>query len=441
MAKDQYLTAQEAIAQLGVSAATLYAYVSRGLIRSEPTDGKKRVRRYHREDIQRLKERKELRRNPAKLAEQALHWGAPVLESSITLIANGRLYYRGHDVLALAATRTLEEVAALIWLGTLDVDVTPLFAAVNRKLPPRCLAVRQHLSDLSPTDLFQAVLPVAAAEDVAAYDLRPAAVAQTGARILQLLTLVAAGREENDADIAHTLQAGWAPNDAAAAQLLRTALILCADHELHVSAFTARCVASAGSTPYAVVMAGLAALQGVKHGMYIEQVEPFLREVGTPRHVQTVIANRLKRGEQLPGFGHRLYPEGDPRGKALLELTARMYPDSPATALSHFVIEQARQVIGESPTIDFALAVLVGALHLPPSAAPALFALGRTIGWIGHAIEQYQLDQLIRPRARYVGPAPLPPESTRRSGETSTTRSWWDVYQSLFEDGVVSHTD
>jgi citrate synthase len=441
MAKDQYLTAQEAIAQLGVSAATLYAYVSRGLIRSEPTDGKKRVRRYHREDIQRLKERKELRRNPAKLAEQALHWGAPVLESSITLIANGRLYYRGHDVLALAATRTVEEVAALLWLGTLDIDVMPLFAAVNRKLPPRCLAVRQHLSDLSPTDLFQAVLPVAAAEDVAAYDLRPAAVAQTGARILQLLTLVAAGREENDADIAHTLQAGWAPNDAAAAQLLRTALILCADHELHVSAFAARCVASAGSTPYAVVIAGLAALQGVKHGMYIEQVEPFLREVGTPRQVQTVIANRLKRGEQLPGFGHRLYPEGDPRGKALLELTTRMYPDSPATALAHAVIEQARQVIGESPTIDFALAVLVGALHLPPSAAPALFALGRTIGWIGHAIEQYQLDQLIRPRARYVGPAPLPPESTRRSGETPTTRSWWDVYQSLFEDGVVSHTD
>jgi citrate synthase len=174
--------------------------------------------------------------------------------------------------------------------------------------------------------------------------------------------------------------------------------------------------------------------------MYIEQVEPFLREVGTPRRAQTTIANRLKRGEQLPGFGHRLYPEGDPRGRALLELTTKMYPDSPATALAHAVIEQARHVIGESPTIDFALAVLVSVLHLPPSAAPALFALGRTIGWIGHAIEQYQLDQLIRPRARYVGPAPLPPENTSRHSEIPTTQSWWDVYQSLF-DGAVSHTD
>src|SRR5262245_52724336 len=148
MAKDQYLTAREATAQLGVSAATLYAYVSRGLIRSEPTDGKKRVRRYHREDIQRLKERKELRRNPAKLAEQALHWGAPVLESSITLIANGRLYYRGHDVLTLAATQTVEEVAGLIWLGTPEVDVPTLVPATNRQPPPRCSALRQPLSGL-----------------------------------------------------------------------------------------------------------------------------------------------------------------------------------------------------------------------------------------------------------------------------------------------------
>ncbi len=441
MAKDHYLTAREAAAELGVSAATLYAYVSRGLIRSEPTDGKQRVRRYHQEDIQRLKERKELRRNPAKLAEQALHWGVPVLESSITLIANGRLYYRGHDVLTLAATRAVEEVAALIWLGTLEADITALFAAADKKIPPRCLAVRQPLSDLPPTDLFQAVLPVAAAEDIAAHDLRPIAVAQTGARILRLLTLVAAGRDGSDTDIVHTLQAGWVPDDPSAAQLLRTTLILCADHELHVSAFTARCVASAGSTPYAVVMAGLAALQGVKHGMYIEQVEPFLREVGTPQRAPVAIANRLKRGEQLPGFGHRLYPDGDPRGKALLELTTKMYPDSPATALAHAVIGQARRVIGEYPTIDFALAVLVSALHLPPNAAPALFALGRTIGWIGHAIEQYQLDQLIRPRARYVGPAPLSPESTHRPGETPATQSWWDVYQSLFDDGVVSHTD
>src|SRR5215813_12583491 len=108
MAKDQYVTAQEAAAELGVSTATLYAYVSRGLIRSEPTNDSKRVRRYHHEDVQRLKDRKEWRRNPIKLAERALHWGVPVMESSLTLIASGHLYYRGHDVLTLATTYTVE---------------------------------------------------------------------------------------------------------------------------------------------------------------------------------------------------------------------------------------------------------------------------------------------------------------------------------------------
>jgi len=410
MAKDQYLTAQEAATELGVSTATLYAYVSRGLVRSEPTTRSKRVRRYHREDVQRLKERKELRHNPAKLAERVLHWGVPVLESAITLIADGHLYYRGHEVVALATTRAVEEVAALIWLGDLKADVTALFDAAGDSVSSRCLAIRQQLADLTPIEIFQAVLPVAAAEDVAAHDLRPQAVAQAGVRILRLLALIVAGRERSSGDIARTIQEGWAPETPSTAQLLRTALILCADHELHVSAFTARCVASAGATPYGVVTAGLAALQGVKHGVFIQQMEAFLEEVGMSNRAHAAIVSRLKRGELLPGFGHRLYPAGDPRGKALLELTTKAYPNSPATALANAVIAQVRRVIGEHPTIDFALAVLARTLHLPPGAALALFALGRTIGWIGHAIEQYQLDQLIRPRARYVGPAPLPSE-------------------------------
>jgi len=413
MAKAQYLTAQEAAAELGVSPATLYAYVSRGLIHSEPVADNSRSRRYQRDDIQQLKERNELRHNPVKAAAKALHWGAPVLDSALTLIDDGHLYYRGHDAVELATTRTVEEVAALIWLGEAAAEAATLFEAAGKRASFRCLAMRRRVADLPPTEMFQAILPVAAAEDVAAYDLRPSAVAQTGARILGLLTLVAAGRDEQGTDIAQTLQEGWVPDDPLAAQLLRAALILCADHELNVSAFTARCVASAGATSYAVVMAGLAALQGVKHGGSVEQVEAFLREVSTPTHAQAVIAHRLKHGEHLPGFGHLLYPAGDPRGKALLELTTNAYPDAPATALGEAIVTQVLRATGQHPTIDFGLAVLAGALQQPPGAALALFALGRTIGWIGHAIEQYQRDQLIRPRARYVGPAPWPHENTR----------------------------
>jgi len=408
MKRERYFTAQEAAKELGISPTTLYAYVSRGLIRSEAIDGDSRSRRYHKEDIHRLKERKDFRRNPTKAVEQALHWGEPILDSTITLIANGRLYYRGHDAVELATTRTVEEVAALIWLGDLSKEVSTLFDAASSRVSFRCLAARRRVADLSPIEMFQAILPVAAAEDIAAYNLQPLAVAQTGARILGLLALIAAGRDEKGKDLAQTLQDGWAPEDPTATQLLRAALILCADHELNVSAFTARCVASACSTPYAVVTAGLSALQGPKHGGSVEQVEAFLEEVGSPAQVHDAIARRLKRGEQLPGFGHQLYPDGDPRGKTLLELTSKAYPNAPAVELGEALLTQAQRAIGQYPTVDFGLAVLAKAIQQPPGAALALFALGRTIGWIGHAIEQYQLDQLIRPRARYTGPPPLP---------------------------------
>ena len=207
--------------------------------------------------------------------------------------------------------------------------------------------------------------------------------------------------------ISQQLQQGWIPDQPQAAALLNAALILCADHEFNVSSFTARCVASAGSMPYQVVLAGLAALQGVKHGRVTERVEAFWREAGTPAGVRASLANYLKRGETIPGFGHPLYPTGDPRGRLLLELTTTAYPASPAVALAQAIIAEAFDLIGEYPTLDFGLITLARALNLPPGGAITLFALGRTIGWIGHAIEQYQLDRMIRPRAQYRGRQPM----------------------------------
>ena len=115
MKEDRYLSAEEAAGELGIRLPTLYAYVSRGLIRSEATEGKRRTRRYRAEDVRRLKERAEQRRDPGKVAEAALYWGTPVMESGITLISDGKLYYRGRDAITLAAGSTIEEVAALIW--------------------------------------------------------------------------------------------------------------------------------------------------------------------------------------------------------------------------------------------------------------------------------------------------------------------------------------
>lgn len=407
MSPARYLSAQEAARELGISLPTLYAYVSRGLIHSEAAGGSKRTRRYWAEDVQKLKERQEQRRDPAKAVETALHWGAPVLESAITLLANDRLYYRGYDALELATLRSVEQVAVLIWTGELASAGSALFSQAWGALPPQCQAVRPHLTGLSPVEVFQVMLPLTAVNDLAAYDLRPAAVAQTGARILRLLTTLAAGDAPKGLDIAQTLQRGWTPHDAQAAVLLNAALILCADHELNVSSFTARCVASAGSTPYQVVLAGLAALQGIKHGRVTERVELFWREASTPEGVRSTLANYLKRGETIPGFGHPLYPQGDPRGRLLLELTTAAYPELPAVKLAQAMVAETFELIGEYPTVDFGLVTLAQALSLPAGGAITLFALGRTIGWIGHAIEQYQLDRIIRPRAQYKGRQPV----------------------------------
>jgi citrate synthase len=403
MGKERYLSAGRAAEELGVSLATLYAYVSRGMVRSEAVEGKGRARRYRAEDVRRLKERKERRRDPDGVVEGALHWGTPVLESAITMIDGGGFYYRGRDVLDLAEESTIEEVAALIW--TADEAMAPALFPPEMPGPSRRIwKVVDSVTGLTPVEVFQVLLPVAAAEDPAAYDLRPGAVARTGARILRLMTDVAAG--ESAPGLAGTLQRGWSTDDPGAESLLGSALVFCVDHELPVSTFAARCVASSESTPYAVVVAGLAALGGVKHGGEIELVEAFLREVEGAGDARAVISGRLRRGERIPGFGHSLYPEGDPRGAGLLRLTSRAYPESIAVALSDSVAGEMLRLMDERPTVDFALATVARTLGLPPGGAVALFALGRTVGWIGHAIEQYRSGSLIRPRARYVGEQP-----------------------------------
>ncbi|CAA9468794.1 MAG: 2-methylcitrate synthase [uncultured Rubrobacteraceae bacterium] len=398
MGTGRYLTAGQAAAELGVSLPTLYSYVSRGMVRSEAAEGGRRSRRYRAEDVRALKERKERRRDPERAAEGALRWGAPVLPSGITLVDGGRLFYRGRDVEGLAAGCSIEEVAALIWTGD-PSKADGVFSGGTEGLSPRVRRTLRTLGGLPPVELFQALLPVASAEDPVGYDLRPAGVVGTGARILRLMAGVVGGEGRT----AEALRRGWCPGEPGAAALLDAALVFCADHELPVSTFAARCVASSGATPYAVVQAGLAALGGTRHGGQTELAGVFLEEVAASGDARKVIAGRLRRGDGLPGFGHPLYPDGDPRGAGLLRISAGAMPGSPAVALSGAVVREVRELTGERPTVDLALATVARALGLPAGGAVALFAVGRTVGWIGHAIEQYASNTLIRPRARYVG--------------------------------------
>src|SRR4051812_31514463 len=179
-----WMNAAEACRALRVTPPTLYAYVSRGFVRSEQAAGHSRARRYSRDDVERLRQRKEGRRDPDGAAAHTLQWGLPILESSITLIADNALYYRGHDAVALARTRSVADAASLIWTGGFETR----FAAALPSLPADRAARR-----LPFVARAQAALALAAARDPQACDLRPPAVARTGWRILAELTRVAAG--------------------------------------------------------------------------------------------------------------------------------------------------------------------------------------------------------------------------------------------------------
>ena len=399
----RHLSAPEAAAALGVKLPTLYAYVSRGLLRSEGA-GRAQGRRYSADDVAALRQRRRQRRDPAVASEGALHFGLPVLDSALTLIQDGRLFYRGHDAIALAGTRTVEQVAGLLWTGRADTATDAAVPDLPRDVWRQILSVT---ASLPPALAFQVGLPIAAAHDPAAYDLRPEAVERSGARIMRLLTAIAVRQSPGTRSVSVQLARRWAPRIAAAEGLLRTTLVLLADHELNVSTFTARAVASAGGNPYAVVAGGLAAVQGFRHGAASERVQGLLTEIGTPAQARSVVEARLRRGERLPGFGHQLYPGGDPRAARLLSLIEQQRGLARAAALPLTMIAEVSRLVSVRPNVDAALVALAYALHLPPSAPLTLFALGRTVGWIGHALEQYADDRLFRPRARYVGPTPI----------------------------------
>ncbi|WP_367273234.1 citrate/2-methylcitrate synthase [Phenylobacterium sp.] len=185
------------------------------------------------------------------------------------------------------------------------------------------------------------------------------------------------------------------------ADLIRRILVLVADHELNPSAFAARVAASTGASLAAAALAGLSTLSGPRHGGATAAVRRFAAEAAElgPREA---IQARLADDRALPGFGHNLYPDGDPRAAALLE---RFVPPPELARLAELV----EAITGHPPNVDFALMAACDALKLPDDAPFALFSVARCAGWIAHAIEQGQQDRLIRPRARYTGPEPEPP--------------------------------
>jgi citrate synthase len=382
---DEMLSARAAAERLGVKRDTLYAYVSRGLLHSVTLPGS-RERHYRAVEVERFRLGRGGDRPPEALM--------PVIDSAICLIENGHFHYRGHDAVSLAETASLEDVARLLW----DESGAPAPAAARPS--------QRQSRPQSPPGLIercQIRLALLAAEDMTALDLGRAGVARTGWRILLELAGCVGGTPLGRLPVHEALAARWRL-DAAGADLVRRCLVLLADHELNASTFVARCVASTGATPYAVVAGALSALSGRRHGGAAARVEALLHEIKPEDDPLAVMAARLARGDSIPSMGQPLYPDGDPRALAIVAAITRARPT--AGARSAAIALAAMQLTGQAPNVDFALAAAVTALELPAGAALGLFIVARTVGWIAHAIEQYDSDVLIRPRARYTGLRP-----------------------------------
>ena len=380
----QWISAEETQARLGVKLQTLYAYTSRGLIanRADPNDPRRSL--YSAEDVARLTLRK-TRGRRASLAQETLSFGEPVLSSALTTIQGGRLYYRGQDAVELAGSATLEETARLLWA----CDEDP-FAPLT-----------SHPVAVSGPDSRArafALLAHRAAQDPAASGRAERALRREAASLLADLVDAMCGASRSGPlhdRLARTWRAEGARGDA-----IRRALVLTADHELNASTFAARVAASTGAPLAAAALAGLATLSGPRHGGMTVQVAGFIAEARRASDPRAAAMQRLAQGLDVPGFGHPLYPDGDPRAKALQR--ASPYSDE------MYAIAQAGELVtGSPPNLDFALVAMCRTLGLPSDAPFTLFTLGRAAGWLAHALEQRSTSgDVIRPRARYVGLLP-----------------------------------
>jgi citrate synthase len=424
---ERRLSTAEAAARLGVKPATLYAYVSRGLLgRERSPDG--RTSTFDPTEVDRLARPGRARRGRRPATDL-------VVPSALTAIDQGRPWYRGLAVTDLAATRTFEEVAEWLWTARFPAPAGPGGMAPWRAGEAALDAGRRAQAALPRTALvlerIQVIAAALAAGDELRLELRPAAVTAAGRSLIAgLVDCLPRPATPRGQGIGRPVQgaptAAPAPPAAAAGSIaarlwgglsaadpepglvavLDAALVLLADHELAASTVAARVAASVRADPYAVVSAGLATVSGTLHGGASLGMEALLDEIDRPDQAATAVGGRLRRGERLRGFGHRLYPDGDPRAGSLLTTLRVTAAGSPRMAVVDALLEAtARRGLPE-PNVDFALAALAHVTAMTRGAAEAIFAIARSAGWIAHALEEYDRNTPIRPRAVYTGPPP-----------------------------------
>jgi citrate synthase len=412
-----YASAAEAMKILNVRAQTLYAYVSRGWIHSISQKGQKE-KLYLREDIARVEMRSLARSGHGAVAASAMNWGEPIFPTSITEITPEGPRYRGWLAADLVrSSASFEAVAELLWTGDLD---TRTGAWPVRKPSAELVRLAQTLASLRAGDnvleSFSLVVLLLGMRRGSVSDRLSQGETLPAAREIMQTVVACCGfagvtkryrpMQKGQSIVGGLMHSLAVPANTENSEALRAILILMADHELPPGTLSARVVASAGGTLHSCLSAALCATSGMDVGRMYDRVEEFLGQPGS----KAVLVNRAgqlhAKGQSVPGFGHPLYPKGDPRATQLLDIARRREHQTRQTRAIFQFVDDMQASTGLFPRQEFAMVVLARAMGLPPQAPAALFALGRLAGWVAHVQEQRAAGTLLRPRAKFVEPTP-----------------------------------
>lgn len=402
---DDWIDTAAAAERLGVKPATLYAYVSRGVLRRRHGEAG-RQSLFDPAEIEQLARRGRPRRRPGA-AELSI-------ESGITALGPDRPYYRGRDALELAGSESFEAVAEWLWSGD-AVGAPERWSASPAGVDAARTAQSGLPAGVLPIDRLQIIVTTLAATDPVRFRLEAPAVTATGralvAGMVDALPAVGVGggvgADGAGPSVAHRL---WPKLCAAAPRpellaALDAALVLLADHELAASTLAARVAASVRADPYAVVITGLGVLSGPMHGGASLGAERLLAQTREPADAPRVIGEYTRRGERIPGSGHSVYRAGDARGGHLLDRVRAAVPGHERLVVAEALVAELRARRLPEANIDLALATLGAVTGMIDGAGEVVFAVARTAGWLAHAMEEYARGAALRPRAVYTGPA------------------------------------
>ncbi len=412
-----YLTRAEALEVLGIKPQTLYAYVSRGLIHSVP-QADRRSSYYLREDVERIRLKSAARAGFGAVAASAMRWGEPVITTSVTQITDAGPRYRSRLAADLVrAQASFETVADFLWEGNCidrpdgwTAPDTPAEVVAQLSLGAK-LRTRPHIVQL----LVLAVGLLGAYHGSLRMRIESGATQVLLARqAIRTMTGVfgflgtrrrfaplRAG-EPVAAGLARAL--GIAPTPAAV-RALNAILVLDVDHELTSSTFVARIAASCGVDLHACIGAALNTHHSLLTGSRADSVEQLLDARADPATMIARIRSVLASAQRVPGFNHPLYPRGDPRAALLIEIARDIGRSRRAVRNLLETIDVAQRKLDLRPSFELGSVMLCRALRLPPQTSSGLRSLARTAGWVAHAFEQRLAAFMIRPRAKFVGPA------------------------------------